>query len=258
LHAQAGNSICKESYLPCPVEGYVRHAGQMFSPYSNPGSVNHGLPFTPRGQVNGMTGGYAWIINWNRTAPRAISFDSIEVAPHVKMLISIPYPRNTTFTITATTTLCNPKPDVFCSTNLTRVSSIDTVRNGPGNNYYVDSNGVLTVRIAQIAQTYTGRPTWSLPNYTTPNQFPWDTWALRRLEYDGIRLSQYHLYNSYRIQVTCPSDTTASPQNDNCPESVPIYDPDVCPTNYIQKAYDRCCQRLDVQKCIYADGTRNF
>jgi hypothetical protein len=255
---QVGKTICRESFLPCPIQGFIRHAGKMFSPYDNPGTVNHGLAQSPRGQVNGLTNGYGWIINFNKTSPRAIAFDSVEVSPDVKMLISIPYPKNTTFNISATTTLCNPKPDVSCSEIFTPVASIDAVRNGRGNNYHVDVNGVVTFRIAQIAQSYTGRPTFTLPNYTTPNQFAWDTYALRRFENDGIRIPQLHLYNGYRLLAKCPSDTATSPKNGNCPEPVPIYDPDVCPSGYVQKAYDRCCQRTDLRKCVYADGSKNF
>jgi hypothetical protein len=204
------------------------------------------------------TGGYGWIINWNRTAPRSVVFEMMEIDPESIMLISIPYPTNTKLEIVAVTTNCQNSSSYSCTSTFRQVATIQEVRDGPGDTYHVDLAGVLTFRLAQLASNYIGQPSFSLPNYTTPARFARDVWALRRFERDGVRLPGFHYYTSYRIQATCPSDTGTSPKTGHCPESVPIYDPEVCPSNYIQTAYDKCCQSRDKTKCIWADESKNF
>jgi hypothetical protein len=255
LHSQVDGALCKE-FVPCPPEGFVRHAGKKFSPILNP-AVTPGMPLTARSNVNGLSGGFGWIINFNRTAPRHIDFIDTEIEPHSVLLISIPYPPGTTFNVTASNSVCSPVVNKLrCLEIFTQVTSIDEVRNGPGNTYFVDPNGVLTFRLARIRFQDVGNPNWALPNYTTPAHFPRNVWSLLRFERDGVRLPVRHNGGKYQIQAKCPNDTVDSPLDGYCPENVPVYDPDVCPAGYEQVAYDSCCQINDKTKCIFADGSQ--
>lgn len=257
LHIEVGKTLCKES-IPCPTEGFVRHAGKKFSPIANPGVVTHGMPLTAKANVNGLSGGFAWIVNFNKTAPRRIEFEDMEIAPDSVLLISIQYPIGTTFNVTATNSVCWPSTKIRCTEIFTQVSSTTEVRNGPGNTYFVDTNGVFTFRLAQMPYQNVGAVQWNLPNYTTPAFFERDLWSLQRFERDGVLLPVRHTGASYYIQARCPLDTSTSSLTGYCKESVPIYDPDVCITGFVQVAYDACCNIVDMKKCMYADGSKNF
>lgn len=252
LHNQSGKTLCTEG-IPCPAEGYVRHAGKKFTPSS---SVTPGMPLTARSNVNGLSGGFGWIVDFNNTAPRHIDFVDTEIAPNSILLISIPYPNGTTFNVTAEASNCFPvDKKIRCNEIFTKVSTMDEVRKGAGNTYFVDSNGVLTFRLAQIRFSDVGNPNWALPNYTTPSYFSRDVWALLRFERDGVLLPVLHQQTSYQIQAKCPSDDAASSLTGFCSEPVPDYDPEVCQMGYVQVAYDKCCQINDKTKCMFADGS---
>jgi hypothetical protein len=243
--------------MPCPWEGFVRHAGKMFSPFAYPGKVNHGIPLTARGDVTGPTGGYGWIIRFNKTAPRSIYFRQIEISPESMTLISIPYPVGTSFQIRSLSSdWCQDELPYFCNATFTSVSSLTEVRNGPGNTYYVDTKGVLTFRLAQTGYLYSRKPEFVLPNYTTVARHPENEfWALARFERSGLRLPRLHLSQRYHLQAKCPGDTSSSPKNGYCSQTVLTnYDPDVCPTGYIQVAYDKCCQIRQPSRCVFANG----
>lgn len=260
LSGNVGNSICTVPDAdPCPAEGYLRHRGKKFSPFANPGKVGNGYPLTATGNVVGLSGGFGWSINFNK-APRNLYFEGIEVDAASKLIVSIPYPKGTQFIIQAQASNCwnDTKTGYDCEEIFTPTSSIESVRNGKGNTYHVDANGVLTLRIAQTGSQYTGNPTWSLPTYSTPPRFAEQTqFALNRFERNGVRIPERN-NNFYVIYAKCPSDSTFLYNQGYCPESVPIYDPDVCASGFTQVSYDRCCQTSDLKKCVFADGSKNF
>lgn len=220
------------------------------------------MPLTARGDIAGPTGGFGWIVNFNSTAPRFIEITEAEIYPDSLLVISIPYPKNTQFTITAKSKWCWTDKTYSCTEVFQLASSIDEVRLGAGNKYYVDDNGVVTFRIIQTPSLFTGRPQWMIPDYTTTPRSPEsDLWALPRFNRSGVVLPQVDWGNSYTLQAKCPGDGAGSPTDGYCTGSIPAYDPDVCPVGpvgYKQTAYDTCCQTGDLKKCVYSDGSRNF
>ena len=209
----------------------------------------------------GLSGGFGWIMEFNNTAPRSIDFQGVEIYPGSILLISIPYPPGTTVEVSAIVAGCGNSVSFTCTEVFKPVSSIEAVRSGPGNGYHMSSDGVLTFRLAHLASSYTGNPTWSLPDYTTlSTKRPDDVWELQRFEREGIILPrQLRSTNYYHVQATCPGDNNLNfPKSGYCPQKVNTYDPEVCAAGFVQTGYDKCCQLTDNKKCIFSDGSKNF
>jgi hypothetical protein len=225
-------------------------------------AVNKGLPLTARGDVVGPTGGYGWIITFNKGAPRRITLSDPEINPSSPMIISIPYPPGTTFRITAySVQWCWEEDNYKCKTNFRQVSTLAEVKNGRGDTYHF-ANGILTLRMAQTAMLFTGNSSFVLPELSSPPRRPEvDVFALYRFERMGVVLPRIHWGDqNYTIQAKCPGDTSRSSKVGYCRQRLrSIYDPDVCPsTSYVQVAYDKCCLKTDRSKCVFADETKSF
>ena len=249
LEAQVGVTVCLNGDPgPCPVLGYLRHAGYKFSPTVS--TATKGLPVTANADIVGPIGGYGWILNMDGGAPRDLNITDIEVAPGDVLLLSIAYPVGTVFTVTANAeSWCRPRSTISCQEFFTRASSLDEVRTGAGNKYFVDSNGVLTVRVFQLARTWTGNPSWlGIPSW---NMIASDnvTFAVPRFDRDGIKMPNF-AGGYFRIQASSCGGSGVF-----CSDSVSDYDPSVCPSGYAQVAYDKCCSTTVPTQCSFADGT---
>jgi hypothetical protein len=256
LHKQVGVSTCGNGNLgPCPWHGFFRHAGKRFSPFVN-NNINRGMPITARGDIAGPTGGYGWILNFNRTSPRTINFTEIIVHPNSPLFISIPYPIGTKFEITAVASSCWDDDEYVCNFKFTKVNTINKVYTGTGSQYYVDSNGVITFRVAQTVNGYAGnKTTLVIPNYKTlPRQYQeYNLWGMERFERNNILLPQSHWGAMYTLHAQCPNDIDNTKRRGYCTEPVQRnYDPDVCPPGYVQVAYDKCCNSNNSNDCITA------
>lgn len=231
----------------------------MFSPFQNPGQVSQGLPVTANPDVVGPTGGFGWLLILNEGAPRTLTLSELEIDPASPLLLSIPYPAGTQFTITAQApSWCWEDATYNCAQEFSATSSVDSVRFGPGNTYFVDTDGVLTLRVVEFPASFVGNPNWFIPDYNSPGRNGYGK-AIPSFSRDGVLLPQIPYGVSLEIRARCPSDNNFSPTDGNCPESVfSSYDPDVCDEGYVQRAYDRCCQIGNDQNCIYADGSRSF
>lgn len=250
LHDTVGSSSCRNdgSGTDCEAVGYMRHLGHKFSPSYNP-SVNNGLPVTANPDVVGMIGGYGWLFTLNGGAPRQLNITGIEIDPQSTMLISIPYPTGTTFSITATPPYCSPNTQYTCVANYVKVSSVQEVREGPGNLYHFNAGtGVLTLRVIQFSNQFTGNPEFILPDYDTPGR--WQDYALNKFERDGVLLAMRSWHNQIKIEADCSGSGVY------CDGALSSFDPNVCLAGFNQVAYDTCCDSNG--RCTYADGSRNF
>jgi hypothetical protein len=253
LHDQVGGTYCRNdgSGTNCTAVGYMRHLGRKFSPVSNP-SVNRGLPVTANPDVVGPIGGFGWLLTLNSGAPRTLILEQMEIDPSSILMLSIPYPPGTTFTITANTPWwCWVDSDYSCQATFTAVNSMELLRSSLNSTYYVDPSGVLTLRIIQFPGIFTGNPNWFIPTYASPGRNG-EGYAIARFERDGVLLPQSSYGTYYNISANC-GGTGAY-----CNGTVPSYDPDVCQSGYVQSAYDSCCLVSDMKKCLYSDGSRNF
>jgi hypothetical protein len=256
LHNQVGNTFCGNSdSLTCPTIGFVRHLGHKFSPLVNPESLSPGLPITANPDIVGLSGGFGWLLDFDVPAPRSLRLERFEIDPASPLIVSIPYPVGTTFEITANgPSWCGEIFDFKCRLGFTSVTSIDVVRTGRGDGYYVDPDGILTIRVAELPSDFVGNPDYLIPDWETETR--WGTSkTLFRWERDGVRLPRFN-FAFLHIQALCPSDSLSSPKDGYCSETVKEdYNPDVCPSGYEQVAYDKCCQISDLDVCVFADGS---
>jgi hypothetical protein len=243
LEAQIGVSQCGNGpFIPCDYVGRIKHLGERFADDS-------GLPMTANGDVVGAVGGFGWKLELDKGAPMRLSIREIEVDPSTPMMLSIAYPKGTSFNISVNAFNCKLTQQYTCQANFSQVDSIAEVRNSMVNTYHVDSTGVLTVRIIQTPQTFVGRPDFFPPNYTDLGRNN-EGFALDRFERDGIRLPSYSDGSYMMITADCPSSGVY------CSEIPPPYEPNVCPEGYIQTAFDTCRSIANGSvRNFYADGT---
>lgn len=242
LHNQVGGSLCGNGNgAACPTMGYIRHAGDMFT---------EGVPITAAGDIVGPVGGFRWIIDLSQGAARQLKFELIEVLPDTPLLVTIPYPAGTTFTISANgASWCNSNSDYSCREDFTLASSIDEVRNGPGNQYYIDEDNAVTFRIVRLPHTFIGSPGWSIPSLTDPGKYG-NGYAIERFERDGILLPKLSYGPHYLVEAQNCGGSGAY-----CANSIPSYNPDVCDSGYTQVSYDKCCSVTDPLACKFASGS---
>jgi hypothetical protein len=240
-HDQVGTTLCGNGDgLPCPPLGFVRHAGKRFS------GEHSGLAITARGEIVGPVGGYGWIVKLDKGAPRNIRIDDMKVLPETPMLVSIAYPIGTAFNISAhAADWCyNESMEYSCAVKFTKAASLDQVRNGPGNQFFVDSNGVLTFRIVMSPMGYIGSPDWFIPSRTDVGLF--GGFAMRRFERSGVFLPMVSYGSHLVVAAKCGG---TGPYCSGTPLN---YDPDVCPRNFQQHAYDYCCSAANSNECVFA------
>jgi hypothetical protein len=241
LHDQVGNGQCGNGDgQPCDYRGYIKHVGDKF--------VNDpGLPVTANAHIVGPVGGFGWALELFEGAPKSVLFRQIEVDPTTPLLLSIPYPPGTSFTITAFARWCDSNNDL-CEETFHQVNSIEAVRSSLGNTYHVDSNGVLTFRIIQTAKLFLGKPNFMLPQYSdTPGGWK-EIWALARFERDGVRLPKAENGPYLTLDANCASNDGVY-----CSQSVSPYNRNVCPSGYSQSAYDTCTSSSGGK--IFANGS---
>jgi hypothetical protein len=159
LHSQVGTSICDNSDdLGCPTIGFVRHLGHKFSPLVNPESVSSGLPITANSDIVGLSGGFGWFLDFDVPAPRSLRLEGFEIDPASPLIVSIPYPVGAAFEITANgPSWCGEFREFKCKLNFVSVASIDEVRTGRGDGYYVDPDGILTERLRWESRLFDSR-----------------------------------------------------------------------------------------------------
>lgn len=144
LHARVSklNNYCYRDADNCPIKGYLRHLGHRFTPdKSDPKTL--GMPVTASADFVGFSGGYGWLLELDSGPPKNITFSRMEIDPDSVLMISIPYPKGTTFTITAQSDTCWEKDGYVCVETFQQTDSIEEVRRR-GNKYHVNNEGVLT------------------------------------------------------------------------------------------------------------------
>lgn len=250
-HELVGGALCGNTNgAPCPQIGTIRHLGHKFSPDETGAKP---MTVTANADLVGLVGGFGWLLELHQGAPKSLRIDDVEVLPDTPLLLSIPYPKGTSVNvIVGSAHWCRDNDQYTCSMELTRVDSVLEVRNGLGNIYHVDDNGVLTLRILQGPRDFVGRPEWFLPNYEDPGKNG-EGYAFTRFERDGVLLPLFERGRYYQIDADCEADGAY------CNEAPGPYDPDVCPVGMIQESFDKCCKRNGAgMECYFADGTTSI
>ena len=262
LHATVGDTDCvngrsydgnSNAYLPsCNPVGRIRHLGPRFDEENDPLG---GLPVTANPDIVGLTGGYGWFLSLDNGSPHTLTIDRIETSSSQSpMILSIAYPQDTKFTITANAaSWCSTSNECTkaCTEMFTAVASVDLVRNSIGNVYHFDSTtGVLTIRVTMVPTDFTGQPQWKLHDFDDVG-IDGTGYALRRFERDGVLLPKPSYDASIQIAADCsrngaycsvlPSSTAAEDASST-----------ICPAGYTQVSYDACCETSNPTNCEYA------
>jgi len=242
VHNQVGYGICGNGdNTPCVALGWIKHAGTMFQ-------QDQGLPVTAQADITGPTGGFGWVLGMNQGAPKTMQIQYIEARSDNPLLLHIAYPPFTNVTITANAAWCTASVSYSCQEVFKRVNSTAAVRSSLGNTYFIDAiTGILSVRIIQFPQTYTGRPDWFLPNATDVGK--WGSWfAVDRFERNGVYLPILTYGPWLNITANC---TASGPFCSELPSNATL---PVCSAGYQQVAYDKCCSITNSTMCVYANG----
>ena len=244
LVASVGTTQCGNApFIPCDYVGRINHLGGMYA-------ADAGLPVTANADIVGPVGGFGWKIELDKGAPKLLHISQVEVDPANPLLVSIAYPPGTSFTI-----LVHADPECVetarytCQQHFHRVNSVAAVRKSLGDAYYVDANGVLTLRVIQNPHMFTGRPGFFLPQYTDLGRNGLGV-AVERFERYGMRLPRFTYGPTIVISADCPS------KGAYCSVKPQPYMPTVCPAGYSQIAYDTCrLIKNGAETRVFADGS---
>lgn len=147
VHNTVGASSCfngdKEDDLGnplCPAIGRIRHIGPLFDANAT-NDPTGGLPITANAEVAGLAGGFGWLLQLDDGPPKNLKIDYVEVDSTTPLLLAIPYPSSTGFTITAfaaTSWWCSWKYATIhgCTEQFSAVDSVARVRHSQGNTYF--------------------------------------------------------------------------------------------------------------------------
>jgi len=249
LHSTVGSTACvngrsANSGPYCPPHGYIRHLGKRFS-------GDNGLPVTAQPEVVGLAGGYGWLLTLDEGAPKELKISQTEVLPGTPLLFSVQYPLNTAVTVTAhAANWCYATCDKPCQEEFSQVSTVDEVRRSDGNVFHLDpATGLLTIRVIMYPETYTGAPDWKLFDFSDIG--PDGGYALKRFERKGVLLPRA-AYSSYiSITADCVAGGTNNAYCAQQPDRTLNLDGSICPADFVQKSYDRCCDPQNLTDCVY-------
>jgi len=197
--AGIGSTICLNGNwngnVPCPVVAQVSHFGRGKN-------ESLGLAVAANAKVTGpiiaQAGG--WFIRFTKGTPKLLTFDSAQVAQNDVLLLALPYPAGTTFTIwNQGASWCGPAW-ATCRHNYTAVTSVAAVRSAFGDAYFWDNNAkTLYLRLVSIPDTF------QRPDVKSWTPFPPQANFTR----GGQTLTSGNFQASVIIQASCSSDPCA-------------------------------------------------
>ena len=231
--------------LLCPSIGRVRHIGPLFDASNDPLG---GLPITANAIIVGPTGGFGWLLNLDAGSPKSLQIDQIEVDSSTTLMLAIPYPQGVSFSILAHAPWCSPVSVNSCTELFTAADSIGHVRYSQGNKYYYDTDTkLLYIRVIMFPGDNLNSQTamWHLWDFDDLNNKPSDSrqHALDRYSFSGVLLPKYSNGNYIKITADCDGPGLY------CANTPPYIELDVCPSDYIQVAFDKCCASSGSTNC---------
>lgn len=258
LQSQIGRRLCKNGRkvngngdLLCPPIGKIRHLGSLFNSTND---ETGGLPITANAEVVGLTGGFGWVLQLDDGSPKQLEIDQVEVDASTPLMLAIPYPAGTTFSITAhSDPWCHSGSSYTCAEDFVSVDSVDGVRHSEGNTYYYDTTtSLLYIRVIQFPGGYTGdtvqsdAPTWHLWDLDTSKSRGSSQYALDRFTFNGITLPKFAWFSKMVITAECAEGSVGYCAN--TPTDVEL---DVCAPwpGYVQVSYDKCCDFAEPTNC---------
>ena len=146
----------------------------------------------------GPLGGRGWLVKYNAGSPISLVISKVQVPSTSHLVLVLPYPAGTKFTIKAL-------PNSWCSgycecgTTFRKVNSADAVRDGGGDLYHFDGK-FLYIRVVQTPSTFNthgfaecdGDRTWSPPDLT------WEA-----LSYDETYIQARAKFETITIKANC-------------------------------------------------------
>lgn len=202
--AQIGTSVCVNGHdvggPSCPIVGYVSHFGAT----NETDMLALGVNAKVSGPIIAAAGG--WFIRFNAGTPKKLQFTAIEVQETSALLLAIPYPAGTTFTIVNQGASWCGTDWAVCTHPYNQVSSVQAVINAFGDAYYwSESTRTLYLRVVSADTTF-GNPGTDPKNWSP---FP----VPQSFSRGGQTLIGPSSQSYVIIQASCSSDPCA-PQND--------------------------------------------
>ncbi|PRP74905.1 hypothetical protein PROFUN_16092 [Planoprotostelium fungivorum] len=124
-----------------------------------------------------------WFFTLNETqygAPRVIEINTIQIPNGTWFIFATPYPKGTNFTIWSDLWNNRWLPGYFV---FEQADSFDRVYYGDGTNYFVDSDGILYIKVR---------------DYTVDSSFSYFR--------DGARINEFNNGFVYHVRATCPGE----------------------------------------------------
>ncbi|GBG34566.1 G8 domain-containing protein DDB_G0286311 [Hondaea fermentalgiana] len=123
--------------ISCPRVGSVMHLGVEGDPAVD------GLPIRPNAVITGATNGFGWLLLFDSGSPTSLRFRRAQIDEDDTVLVAIPYPPETTFTITYVAASWCGTSWATCEQEFTSVSSLQMVTEGNGDTYFYDADRQL-------------------------------------------------------------------------------------------------------------------
>jgi hypothetical protein len=240
VHNTVGSSSCRNGPKLdgngnpyCPPIGRLRHLGPLFDSSNDPSG---GLPITANSEAAGPAGGFGWVLQLDDGPPKDLRLDQIEVDSTTPLILAVPYPAGTSFSISAHAAWCSSSSSRSCIEQFSAVDSVAHVRYSLGNTYfYDDAAQLLYIRVVQPPQTKTGDPDWRL----------WGLDDLDKFSFNGITLPSFSYGPYLQIIADCTEGSIAG----HCATTPTYVEPEVCPLGYVQVSYDKCCVSVGSSDC---------
>jgi hypothetical protein len=222
LHADIGQygSFCGNTNgNPCPAIGWANHLGSLGQP----------IALTANPELTGPLGGLGWRIALNEGSPRRFLIKHIQVPHTSKLIISLPYPPGTAFSVSA---LPNDWCETYstCRRHFTNVDSVAKVRGSDEGAYHFDGTH-LYLRIIQQDVDFHGKlGTWGVPDL-----------SLRAFKSKLGDLEVPYINNQQRIIVE--ASCHPNPANQLYCAETPTTQPTTlsfCPAGTVPSGYGHC------------------
>eukprot|EP01087_Luapelamoeba_hula_P000813 TRINITY_DN105_c0_g1_i5.p1 TRINITY_DN105_c0_g1~~TRINITY_DN105_c0_g1_i5.p1 ORF type:complete len:1108 (+),score=125.47 TRINITY_DN105_c0_g1_i5:207-3530(+) len=205
--SQIGSSICLNpngGSNPCPIVGTASHFGRTNEGAQDDTSV--GLKFAVNAQVTGpiIYESSGWFLRYHAGTPASLSLVQVQIDPKYTLILALPYPKGTTFSIAYQAASWCSTSWATCTHPFVNVSSVAEVEAGFGDLYYWDNSAqVLYIRVTmQLA-------TWPM---NTANVRWTELPALPQFTRGGESIPIINYGPSISIQATNCGSSTCAPQ----------------------------------------------
>jgi len=222
LQANVGGSICGNgNCAPCASVGKALHLGRT--------DMTGAMDIAPNPKITGPVGGFGWLLTLTAGAPKSITFSQVQVEDSDGLIVVLPYPAGTRFSIAYQTvgcsSWCQPGWGCLCTWAYRQVSTVAEVRTGRGDEYYFDGAFLYFRLTAQL--------NWNIGingAYAVQPIEPSMSWK-------GVNITGKPWSGTITLTADC-APTAVGGQY--CYVNPAVFPPSPCPAGTVQQGFDRC------------------